>query len=246
MTTPLRSNDEGDTGFLIELDQFSGPLDLLLTLIREQQIEITDIPIARITDQFLRSIEVLGLDQAADYLEMAALLLRIKIQMLLPRPIDDEAWDDPRAELVRRLLEYEQIKEVADWLRDKAEYRADRFARGWFPPDPELPPAPLIIDLDSVVRAVQEVIDSMPEPIIHRILARPLDIEGARERILHMLRTTQRLDFRTLVGERPTVADVVSVLLVLLELARMGTVRLAQQQAFEDFEIRSETANESD
>src|ERR1700757_1493473 len=101
-----------DAPFVVELEEFSGPLDLLLHLIREQEIEITDIPIARVAQQFLGAISQLGLNQAAEYLEMAAQLLRIKVQMLLPRPLEDSEWEDPRAELVRRLLEYEQVREV--------------------------------------------------------------------------------------------------------------------------------------
>src|SRR6185503_7236078 len=102
MTTPVLRDS---AGFIVELEQFSGPLDLLLHLIREEQLAITDLPIAKIADQFLAAIHDLGLDQAADYLEMAARLLRIKAQMLLPRRLDDDEWDDPRAELIRRLLE---------------------------------------------------------------------------------------------------------------------------------------------
>ena len=104
------------SGFVVELEQFSGPLDLLLHLIREDEVDITDLPIAKIADQFLAVISELGLNQAADYLEMAARLLRIKAQMLLPRRLGDDEWDDPRAELVRRLLEYQQIRELVEWL----------------------------------------------------------------------------------------------------------------------------------
>lgn len=105
--------------FVVQLAEFSGPLDLLLTLIREQELDIADIPISQIADQFAAAIHQLGLNQAADYLEMAARLLRIKVQMLLPRPVDDDEWEDPRAELVRRLLEYEQIREVVGWLVER-------------------------------------------------------------------------------------------------------------------------------
>ena len=100
---------------LVELDRFQGPLDLLLHLIRQQDIDIFDIPISAITDQFLAAVEEIGvedLDQAGEFLEMAATLIRIKAQMLLPRP-GDEDEEDPRAELVRRLLEYEQSREIA-------------------------------------------------------------------------------------------------------------------------------------
>ena len=108
--------DAAPPSFVIELTEFSGPLDLLLTLIREEQVDIYDIPIARIAEQFVRRIRTLQLNEAADYLEMAARLLRIKAQMLLPRTDGEAAWDDPRAELVRRLLEYQQMREVVDVL----------------------------------------------------------------------------------------------------------------------------------
>jgi Zn-dependent protease len=132
--------------FVVELSQFSGPLDLLLGLIRDEKVDIYDIPISRIADQFLLRIGSLGLDQAADYLEMAARLLRIKAQMLLPRSQDDDGWEDPRAELVRRLLEYQQIREVADVLERMAEERRARFARAFLPQSTfEHPPAPLAL-----------------------------------------------------------------------------------------------------
>ncbi len=229
-----------DRPFVVELDSFSGPLDLLLHLIREQEIDIADIPIAAIADQFLSAIHQLELDQAADYLEMAARLLRIKVQLLLPRPLDADEWEDPRAELVRRLLEYEQIREVADWLSDRASARAERFPRGWVPEPPE-PLAPeIVVDLDDVVRAVEEAIDAMPQPIIHRVVPRPLDIEGATSRIRALLAVRERLDFTEIVGERPHVSLVISVLIALLELARLGEVRLIQPRAFEEFTVAGE------
>lgn len=111
MDLSLTERAEGREGFLlVAIDRFQGPLDLLLHLIRTQDIDVFDIPISKITDQFLRAIKGLDardLDGAGEFLEMAATLIRIKAQMLLPRPEEDED-EDPRAELVRRLLEYEQ------------------------------------------------------------------------------------------------------------------------------------------
>ena len=117
------------SSFVVELTQFSGPLDLLLTLIREEQLDIYDIPIARVAEQFVARIRTLQLNEAAEYLEMAARLLRIKAQMLLPRADGGEAWDDPRSELVRRLLEYQQMREVVHVLERLGEERRNRFAR---------------------------------------------------------------------------------------------------------------------
>ena len=234
-----------DKPFVVELDSFSGPLDLLLHLIREQEIDIADIPIASVADQFFSVIRDLGLNQAAEYLEMAARLLRIKIQMLLPRSLDDDEWEDPRAALVRRLLEYEQIREVADWLLSRASARAEQFPRGWVPPPPDPLPPEIVIDLEQVVRAVEEVIEGMVQPVIHRVVPRPLDVEGATARIRAMLAGRQRLDFSELVGERPHVSVVMSMLIALLELARLGEARISQAKPFEELRIIGEPSHEA-
>ncbi len=240
MTSPdIDSFD--DRPFVVQLDAFSGPLDLLLHLIREQEIDIADIPIATIAEQFLAAISQLGLNQAADYLEMAARLLRIKIRLLLPRPLDDDEWEDPRAELVRRLLEYEQTREVADLLAARATARAERFPRGWIPDPPQRRAPEIIIDLEGVVRAVEQVIDAMPQPIIHRVVPRPLDIEGATKRIRELLADRRRLDFQEIVGESPHVSLVMSVLIALLELARLGEALLVQAKPFEELKIVGES-----
>jgi segregation and condensation protein A len=233
-----------ETPFVVQLDAFSGPLDLLLHLIREQEIDVTDIPIAQIADQFLTAIDALGLNDAADYLAMAAQLLRIKVQMLLPRPFDDEEWDDPRAELVRRLLEYEQIREVAKWLQERASFRADRFARGWMPEPPDLGPRPLLLDVEELLHAVERAVEAMPQPVAHRVVPRPLDVEGATRRILAVLEIRERVAFADLFGDggRPNVADVVSALLALLELARIGRARLEQPEPFGLLTIVRESA----
>ncbi|MDP2956018.1 MAG: segregation/condensation protein A, partial [Longimicrobiales bacterium] len=121
---------------LVEIERFQGPMDLLLHLIRTQDIDVFDIPIARITDQFLRAIrgiQARDLDSAGEFLEMAATLVHIKAQMLLPRFAEDEE-EDPRAELVRRLLEYEQIREISQRLSSAEADRARRFGKGFNPP----------------------------------------------------------------------------------------------------------------
>ena len=231
----------GPEGFVVELEAFSGPLDLLLHLLREEQLEIADIPIARIADQFLAAIHDLGLNQAADYLEMASRLVRLKAQMLLPRG-EGETWEDPRAELVRRLLEYQQIKEIAHWMAGAAERRSLRFARGYLPPAPELPPPPLTLDLLELLEAVQRVIGGILHPVMHRVVARPLDVEGATRRIEALLDARDEFVWSEALGARPTIADVLSVLLALLELARRGRCLLSQPAAFSPLRIRRESA----
>jgi len=235
-----------DHPFIVHLDAFDGPLDLLLHLIRDQEIDIADIPIAKVADQFLLVINDLGLDQASEYIEMAARLLRIKIQLLLPRPTSDDDWEDPRAELVRKLLEYEQMREVADWLGEQASLRAERFPVGHVPPLPNPPPPEIIIDLPSVVRAVEQVIAGMPQPVVHRVVPRPLDVEGATKRIRDMVAGKSSLDFKAIVGDSPHVSLVISVLIALLELARLGEIRLTQTKPFDTVTVFGERSDQAD
>jgi segregation and condensation protein A len=210
------------SGFVVELEAFSGPLDLLLHLLREEQLEIADIPIARIADQFLQAVHELGLNQAADYLDMASRLVRLKAQMLLPRNVEEDGWEDPRAELVRRLLEYQQIREVAVWLGRAAERRAQQFARGYMPPAPALPPPPLTLNLLDMLTAVERVIAGIPSPVLHKVIARPLDVESATRRIEELLRDQERIHWIDALGSDATIVDVLSTLLALLELAKRG------------------------
>ena len=242
MTTDAPTIALGATpGFVVQLDRFNGPLDLLLHLLREQQIEIADIPIAQIADQFLGVIHELGLNQAADYLDMASRLVRLKAQMLLPRRSEEEGWEDPRAELVRRLLEYQQIKEIALWLQRQADRRALQFARAFLPAPPELPPPPLELSLVDLLEAVDRVVNGIPTPVLHRVVARPLNVEAATLRIEELLRETLEITFREALGARPTIVDVLSTLLALLELARRGLLRVAQDAPFAAMVIRRES-----
>jgi len=237
---------EREAAFVVDLDGFNGPLDLLLHLLREQQVDISDIPIARIADQFLAAIHQLGLNQAADYLEMASRLVRLKIQMLLPRAGDEEGWEDPRAELVRRLLEYQQIKEVALWMGRAADGRGLMFGRGYLEAVPELPPPPLTLDLVELLEAVERVVAGILHPVLHSVVARPLDVEGAALRLETLLEDAEEITWRDALGPRPTIVDVLSTLLALLELARRGLLRFRQPAPFAPMVIRRELAQPAD
>ncbi len=236
----------GAPGFVVQLEQFSGPLDLLLHLLREQRLDIADIPIARIADQFLQSIGQLGLNQAADYLDMASRLVRLKAQLLLPRHGDEEGWEDPRAELVRRLLEYQQVKEIALFLGKQAERRALQYVRGYLPPPPELPEPPLTLDLTDLMVAVERVLAGILTPVLHRVVARPLDVEGATLRIEVLLAEHGEISFRDAVGPNATIVDLLSTLLALLELAKRGLLRVAQDQPFAPMVIRRDAPGPTD
>ena len=243
MTTEAPTTALGaGAAFVVELDAFSGPLDLLLHLLREERLEIAEIPIARIADQFLRAIGELGLNQAADYLDMASRLVRLKAQMLLPRHGDDDEWQDPRAELVRRLLEYQQIREVALWMARAADRRAERFARGYLPPPPAQPPPPLTLDMLALLQAVERVVAGIPSPVLHRVVARPLNVEAATARIEKLLADREEFGWHDALGPQPTIVDVLSTLLALLELAKRGHLLIRQPAPFAPMVIARDAA----
>jgi segregation and condensation protein A len=239
VVAPARGDPTGDsTSFVVELAQFSGPLDLLLTLLREEQIDIYDIPIARIAEQFLVRIRTLRLDEAADYLEMAGRLLRIKAQMLLPQHGSDEQWDDPRAELVRRLLEYQQVREVVDVLDARAEVRRNRFAHTCIVvPDRPAPPAQLALTLAQLFAAVDRVLRLARGPSVHAVVPRALDVVGAVATARALLARRASVAWSDLVSTRAEAWQVLSMLLALLELARLGECLLRQPTPFGMVEI---------
>jgi segregation and condensation protein A len=236
---------EGTSSFIVELDQFSGPLDLLLALIREEEVEITDIPIARICEQFLARIHDLALSDAAEYLEMAARLLRIKAQMLLPRLQDDDDWEDPRAELVRRLLEYQQMREVVDVLEDRSEERRNRFGRGWHPEESAPPSSPLALSLPELLSAVDRVLRVAVRPTLHDIVPRALDVDAAMASIRALLAVRMLARWSDVVPDEAEPWQILSALLALLELARRGELKLAQMRPFGAMEISRDTASEA-
>jgi segregation and condensation protein A len=237
----FRPTDSAHPPFLVELDQFSGPLDLLL--IRDEQVDIYDIPIARIAEQFLARISTLGLDEAADYLEMAARLLRIKAQMLLPRAEGEETWEDPRAELVRRLLEYQQMREVVDLLERRGEERRNRFARSWVPQaDVQMQVAPLVLSLADLLAAVDRVMRVTKEPTMHEVVARALDMHGAMATVRRLLTLRRHFQWRDIIGNDAEPWQVLSVLHALLEMAKLGEVRVAQPTPFAMVEIERRDA----
>jgi segregation and condensation protein A len=235
VTTPAA---EGATGtFLVELAAFSGPLDLLLALIRDEQVDIYDIPVARIAEQFLARVREMQLDEAADYLEMAARLLRIKAQMLLPRNTDDDAWEDPRAELVRRLLEYQQMREVVDVLERLGEDRRNRFARAWLPTQAAPPAAPLALSLGELMSAVDRVLRVTKRPTVHDVVPRALDVDGAILTVRAVLALREALRWRDIVPRDAEPWQVLSALLAVLELARRNELELHQPSPFAAIEI---------
>ena len=232
-------------GFVVELAHFNGPLDLLLSLIRDDKIDIYDIPIAHICEQFLAKMRDLAINDAAEYLEMAARLLRIKAQLLLPRREGDEAWEDPRAELVRRLLEYQQMREVVDVLERMGEDRRNRFARSYVPDLGPPPQAPLALSLVELLVAVDRVLRAARKPTLHEVIPRALDVDGAITTVLDVLALRERARWRDVIRVGAEPWEVLSCLLALLELAKRSEVKIAQLRPFADVEIRRESAGEA-
>lgn len=226
-------------GFVVELERFQGPLDLLLHLIRQQDIDIFDIPIAQITRQFLRAIagvEVLGLDRAGEFLEMAATLIRIKAQMLLPRRSSEGSeLEDPRAELVRRLLEYEHFREAAQRLEQAQADRARHFARGYVPPRRE-PEQLVVTELTStwqdVFGTALTLGDRVRIPADHRVPARAVPIEEKIGLIVQTLARLNRVEFSRLVAPFADRLHTVVTFMAGLELAKRRQLTMRQREPF--------------
>lgn len=225
-----------DGAFVVELDRFSGPLDLLLHLIREQDIDVFDIPIAQITEQFLRAVravEELGLDRAGEFLEMAATLVRIKAQMLLPRRAGAEGeLEDPRAELVRRLLEYEHFREASLRLAEAEADRARRYTRGHVPPR-SAPKVVTELELtwDEVYAGALRLNERPKGPEDHVVLARAVPIEDKIGLIVQTLARIARVEFRRLVQPFDKLHGVVTFMAG-LELAKRRQVAMRQSEPF--------------
>ncbi len=225
-----------DGFLLVETDRFSGPLDLLLHLIRTQDIDIFDIPIARITHQFLQAIEDLGdagVDEAGEFLEMAAALIRIKARMLLPSPAGEED-EDPRAELVRRLLEYEMVRDIARRMRAAEDDRGRRFAKGYVEPRrrPALAEAPLNVTWEELYAAALGVESPVERDAEHRVAARPVAMRQKVGLIVEAVKRARRIEFASLVAPWKERMHAVMTLLAGLELGRRRVVSLRQREAF--------------
>ena len=222
----------------VRLPIFEGPLDLLLHLIKKNEVQITDIPIASITDQYLAMLEELpelNLDGAGEYLVMAATLMYIKSRMLLPGTGEDlEAEEDPRGELVQQLVEYQRFREVAVALGERKVLSRDVFAG---PGEPMVPGA----DHDAPVRdasladlldALRDVLERIRPPRAHDIEREGLSIRECVARILAGFVVGPRREFASLFGPDADRAEVIVIFLALLELIRLRVVRARQAERF--------------
>jgi segregation and condensation protein A len=239
-----------DGPFLVEIERFQGPLDLLLHLVRQQDIDILDIPIARITRQFLQAVQKIqesDLDSAGEFLEMAATLVRIKAQLILPTAVD-ETGEDPRAELVRRLLEYEQVREISLRLQRTETERARRFNKGFIPVRlaPLIEDVPLDAGWDEVYAAALVVAPPNPAYLEHRVTPRTISMEEKVELILSALEKAASVEFRRLVGPFKGRGHGVMTFLAGLELTRLRQVRLRQSSPFHELWVYRRDAHGTD
>jgi segregation and condensation protein A len=224
------------------LEAFEGPLDLLLYLIRRQNLDILDIPITEITEQYIEYIGMLQDDQfelAAEYLVMAAMLAEIKSRMLLPRPdSDDGEEEDPRAELVRRLQEYERFKQAAENMDELPRTGRDFALTEAYIEDRSAVRLPVEVDLKDLLFALKEVIGRAELFSHHHITQEPLSVRERMSRIIEQLRENPFMKFHQLFDTDEGRRGVVVSFLALMELTREQLVDLIQHEPFGQIYIR--------
>ncbi|MBI1797889.1 MAG: segregation/condensation protein A [Candidatus Eisenbacteria bacterium] len=228
---------------MVKLARFEGPLDLLLHLIKRDEVDIYDIPIAHITQQYLAYLELmrqLDLDVAGEFLVMAATLMRIKAKMLLPLPAPGEEEDegDPREELVQRLVEYRQFKEAAGTLKSREEDRRRLFERGMLPGEDEAGPLPLApATLFDLLDALNRVMQRLPEQAVYDVQGDVYDVEDKMSLIARTVAEQGSVSFTTLMQACRARVEVIVTFIALLELVKLGQVAVTQAEAFGDIEI---------
>jgi segregation and condensation protein A len=224
------------------LDAFEGPLDLLLYLIRRQNLDILDIPVAQITTQYMEYVELmkdLKLELAAEYLVMAAMLCEIKSRMLLPRPetADDEDAD-PRAELVRRLQEYERFKQAAQDIDALPRLERDCFPVHADVPAGHVPRVPPTVELNEVLIALREVMSRADLFTSHRVERESLSLRERMSQVLERLQHGGFMPFVDLFDVIEGRAGVVVSFLAILELVKAATLELVQSEPYAPIHVR--------
>jgi segregation and condensation protein A len=234
--------------YKIQLNNFEGPIDLLLYFIRRDELDIYDIPIAKITKEFIDAVEEwerVQLHVAGDFIVMASTLMRIKAKLLLPRPElgDDGEIIDPRKELVQQLVEYKRFKDVAEMLKNLSDERDQKFCR-------QLEPIILTDELDSeeniildvtlydLARFFKSVMDNMPVVSQFELHREPVRLEKQKEFIFRYIDGDGRLKFSTILDKLKTRMEIVVTFLAVLDLVREGICILTQNKVFGDLELQ--------
>jgi len=223
----------------IKLDQFQGPLDLLLYLIRKNKIDIYDIPIALITEQYLKYLEIirsLNLDEAGEYLVLAATLLHIKSRMLLPVPEEEteEGEGDPRQELVKQLLEYQVFKDAALALESRTVLERDVFKRGSCKDDVEVNPDEetlIEVGIFDLVEAFQKVITISGKSELLEIDLEKISLVDRINEVMDILTQNRSFTFTELIGESSNRRQIIYTFLAILELIRLRMIKAFQNES---------------
>ena len=221
----------------VQLEIFEGPLDLLLHLIKKNEVSVTDVPIATITEQYLATLELmqsLNLDVAGEFLVMAATLIHIKSRELLPagdEEPDEEDGVDPRAELVRRLLDYQRYKDAAAELEQREVLTRDVFARVTPPAEEAGPREFREISVFELLGALKRVIDRLPKDIVHEVILEKITVREKMTYLLDRLRSELRLTFESLFTDVKSRMEIIVTFLAMLELVKVRAVRIFQEEA---------------
>jgi segregation and condensation protein A len=236
----------------VRLARFEGPLDLLLHLIKRDEIDIYDIPISHITQQYLAYIELmqsLDLEIAGEFLVMAATLMRIKAKMLLPLPAvgaEEDEEGDPREELVQRLVEYRQFKEAAGTLQSREKERRMLFERGMVPSEEDAGPLPLApATLFDLLDALNRVMSRIPEPSVYEVRAETWSVEDKLSLIATAVAERGSLSFTELLMRCRARSEMVVTFVALLELVKLGHIGVVQAEAFGDILLVARTPERS-
>lgn len=232
--------------YKVKLNQFEGPLDLLLFFIKRDELNIYDIPIARLTKEFLEYvnlIKILDLEIAGDFILMASTLMHIKVRMLLPREVDEKGEEiDPRADLVKALLEYKRYKEMSEELSYFESNQRKRKFRGNFSEDIKEAPNEYDILLKNVsiydlAKAFKFAIDQIKIEPIHEIRKLNVSIEEQMEFIKNKLKEFSELHFLKLVEDLKEKIRIIVTFIALLELVKIGKIEIKSTKYFNDFVI---------
>jgi segregation and condensation protein A len=224
--------------YRVKLAIFEGPLDLLLHLVKKNEVEIADIPVATITDQYLAYLDLLqqlDLDVAGEYLVMAATLLHLKSRLLLPgdETGDEEEGEDPRAELVRQLLEYQRFKEAADLLNRRDLLERDVFVRAPLLDETDAEAdAVYDVSLGDLLDALQEVLKRAAPEVVHQVILEQVSLREQLCLVLDTLRERAEAAFSDLFPPAATRLQILVTFLAILELVRTRMIRLRQEEQF--------------
>ncbi len=233
--------------YRVKLDVFEGPFDLLLFLIRKNEVDIYDIPISKITEQFLAYIEtmqLMDLDVAGDFIEMCAILISIKARYLLPKPeSDEEEIEDPRMELVERLLEYKKYKEASLEMEELEEKRKRLYNREYFefiPKSEELSDDEYLenVKIFDLMMALKSALDNMPRVTEHKVEMINVTVEEQADWIMQKLSRKPMILFRDLMAGLEKKIEIIVTFIALLDLMKQRLVTVSQSGNFDDIRIK--------